>query len=108
MGLCRGYEASVRNVARAQAAADGELDVLEETPLPPFRLEPLDGYGRLSAIGLSAAAADANRNLADHQAPPGYGTAGLEQPTPSKMYTRGGMVSTEVSEVLWTAHFATT
>ena len=63
-----GYEYNVRNVAGAQAATDRELDVLEETPLSPFRLEPLDGHGRLSPIGLSAAAADANRNLADHQA----------------------------------------
>ena len=73
--LCRRDQHDVRNVARAQTAADSELDVFEEAKAPPFRLEPVHGYCRLSPIGLSATAPDANGNLADHHALRSHGMA---------------------------------
>ena len=71
----RGDQDNVRNITGAQTAADGELDVLEKTPPAPLRFEPLYGDRRLAPLGLSAATADANGNLADHEALGGYGMA---------------------------------
>ena len=73
--LRRRNQHDVRNVAGAQTAADCELDVFEEAKAPPFRLEPVRGYCRLSPIGLSATAPDANGDLADHHALRSHGMA---------------------------------
>ena len=73
-----GNQHNVRDVAGAKAAADRELNVLEETQSPPFGLEPLHGHGWLSSIGLSAAASEAYKDLADHQALCGNRMAGLD------------------------------
>ncbi len=73
--LRRCDQRDVRNVAGAQTAADCELNVFEEDQPPPFRLKPLHGHCRLSPIGLSATAPDANRDLADHHALCSHGMA---------------------------------
>ena len=71
--LRRDYQYDVRNITRAEASADSELNVLQETPPSPFRLEPIYRNCRLSAIRLNAARSHANGNLTDHQALRGYG-----------------------------------
>ena len=73
--LRRDYQYDVRNITRTEAPADRELNVLQEAPPSPFRLEPIYRNCRLSAIRLTAAASYANGNLTDHQAPRGYGMA---------------------------------
>jgi len=73
--LRRDYQYDVRNITRTEAPADRELNVLQETPPSPFRLEPIYRNRRLSAIRLTAAASYANGNLTDHQALRGHGMA---------------------------------
>ena len=55
----------IRNVAGTQAAADRELNILEEAPAPPLGLEPFDGHFRFAAVCLAAATTQADGNLGD-------------------------------------------
>jgi hypothetical protein len=66
---------NVRNITGPETAAHCELNVLQQTPPSPLGLEPFHLHGRLASLGLPAATADANRNLADHQALCDYGMA---------------------------------
>ena len=93
--LRRDYQYDVRNITRTEASADRELNVLQETPPSPFRLEPFYRNYRLSAIRLTAATSYANGNLTDHQA---LRRNGMEDrghrvaKTLSDLYTRWGIL----------------
>jgi hypothetical protein len=57
----------IGDVARSQAAADGELNPFQQSSCAPFFLEPLHG-NRRSAVGrISAAAALANNHVSDDE-----------------------------------------
>jgi len=56
------------HIARPYTTADGQLNSLQQSPFPPFILQPLDrNFGQI-ALDIAATAPSTDRNLSDHEA----------------------------------------
>src|SRR5580698_7168393 len=57
----------VGKVTRSQAAADCQLNAVQQAPGAPFFFEPLDGNGRSPVFCVSTATSLANRKMSDNE-----------------------------------------